>query len=92
MTDEKVSVTFPNGTATQIDNPLYDYNFHPLDNKEINGTVRVHIVSSFANILTLGRAVHYSQVPGALLVVYPQSAKIINKQSAQEKRRAIILS
>ncbi|KAJ4295586.1 hypothetical protein N0V90_007599 [Kalmusia sp. IMI 367209] len=38
MTNEKVSVTFPNGTATQIDNPLYDYNFHPLDNKEINGT------------------------------------------------------
>ena len=40
MTYEKVSVTFPNGTEKQIDNPLYDYNFHPLDNKEINGTVR----------------------------------------------------
>lgn len=39
MTNEKVSVTFPNGTTKQIDNPLYDYNFHPLDNKEINGTV-----------------------------------------------------
>jgi tyrosinase len=39
MTNEKVSVTFPNGTAAQIDNPLYDYNFHPLDNREINGTV-----------------------------------------------------
>ncbi|KAK7179642.1 hypothetical protein PSPO01_14263 [Paraphaeosphaeria sporulosa] len=38
MTNEKVAVTFPNGTAAQIDNPLYDYNFHPLDNKEINGT------------------------------------------------------
>jgi tyrosinase len=39
MTNEKVSVTLPNGTAVLIDNPLYDYNFHPLDNKEINGTV-----------------------------------------------------
>ncbi|KAF2008582.1 Di-copper centre-containing protein [Aaosphaeria arxii CBS 175.79] len=38
MTEEKVSVTFPNGTAARIDNPLYDYNFHPLDNRQINGT------------------------------------------------------
>ncbi|KAF2123203.1 common central domain of tyrosinase-domain-containing protein [Lophiotrema nucula] len=35
---EKVDVTFPNGTAASIDNPLYDYNFHPLDNSQINGT------------------------------------------------------
>lgn len=41
MTNEKVAVTFPNGTAARIDNPLYDYNFHPLDTKEINGTVSI---------------------------------------------------
>jgi len=40
LSDEKVQVTFPNGTAAQIDNPLYDYNFHPLDNTQINSTVR----------------------------------------------------
>ncbi|KAF1964516.1 Di-copper centre-containing protein [Bimuria novae-zelandiae CBS 107.79] len=38
MTVEKVSVMLPDGTTARIDNPLYDYNFHPLDNKEINGT------------------------------------------------------
>jgi tyrosinase len=37
---ETVNVNFPDGTTGQIDNPLYDYNFHPLDNTQINGTVR----------------------------------------------------
>ncbi|KAF2182933.1 Di-copper centre-containing protein [Zopfia rhizophila CBS 207.26] len=35
---EKANVNFPDGTSGQIDNPLYDYNFHPLDNTQINGT------------------------------------------------------
>ncbi|KAF2690201.1 Di-copper centre-containing protein [Lentithecium fluviatile CBS 122367] len=35
---EKVQVTFPNGTSAQIGNPLFQYNFHPLDNTQINGT------------------------------------------------------
>lgn len=39
MSVEKVQVTFPNGTSGQIDNPLFDYNFHPLDHTQINGTV-----------------------------------------------------
>ncbi|KAF2657265.1 Di-copper centre-containing protein, partial [Lophiostoma macrostomum CBS 122681] len=38
LTSEKVDVAFPNGTAASIDNPLYDYNFHPLDHTQINGT------------------------------------------------------
>ena len=39
VSNEKAKVTFPNGTAATIDNPLFDYNFHPLDNTQINGTV-----------------------------------------------------
>lgn len=39
MSNEKARVAFPNGTAATIDNPLFDYNFHPLDNTQINGTV-----------------------------------------------------
>ena len=39
FTTTHIGVTFPNGTAAQIENPLFDYNFHPLDNKQINGTV-----------------------------------------------------
>jgi len=40
LSAEKVNINFPDGTSGQIDNPLYDYNFHPLDNTQINGTVR----------------------------------------------------
>jgi hypothetical protein len=39
FTTPKIGVTFPNGSVAQIENPLFDYNFHPLDNKQINGTV-----------------------------------------------------
>jgi len=39
VSNEKARVTFPNGTAALIDNPLFDYNFHPLDHTQINGTV-----------------------------------------------------
>ncbi|KAF2733977.1 Di-copper centre-containing protein [Polyplosphaeria fusca] len=38
LSDEKVQVTKPDGTVGQIDNPLFDYNFHPLDHSQINGT------------------------------------------------------
>ncbi|KAF1952540.1 Di-copper centre-containing protein [Byssothecium circinans] len=38
LSNEKTSVTFPNGTTASIDNPLFDYNFHPLDHTQINGT------------------------------------------------------
>lgn len=38
LTTPLIGVTFPNGTAAQVDNPLFDYNFHPLDNRQINGT------------------------------------------------------
>ncbi|ORX94962.1 hypothetical protein BCR34DRAFT_525763 [Clohesyomyces aquaticus] len=38
VTSEKISVTFPNGTKASVDNPLFDYNFHPLDHSQINGT------------------------------------------------------
>jgi tyrosinase len=38
LTSEKVDITFPNGSAASIANPLYDYNFHPLDHNQINGT------------------------------------------------------
>ncbi|KAF2642681.1 Di-copper centre-containing protein [Massarina eburnea CBS 473.64] len=38
VSTEKATVTFPNGTTASIDNPLYDYNFHPLDHTQINGT------------------------------------------------------
>jgi len=39
VSNEKVQVTFPNGTTATIDNPLYNYDFHPLDNTQFNGTV-----------------------------------------------------
>lgn len=38
FTTPRIGVTFPNGTVAQIENPLFDYNFHPLDNRQINGT------------------------------------------------------
>ncbi|PVH98840.1 Di-copper centre-containing protein [Periconia macrospinosa] len=38
ISNVQVQVTFPNGTAATIDNPLYNYDFHPLDNREFNGT------------------------------------------------------
>ncbi|CAI6323107.1 unnamed protein product [Periconia digitata] len=38
MSNEKATVSFPNGTTASIDNPLYEYRFHPLDNTQINGT------------------------------------------------------
>jgi len=61
MTVEKVSVTFPNGTNKQIDNPLYDYNFHPLDNREINGTVSEASVPAGGMLTFSGLpAVHWS--------------------------------
>ncbi|KAF2822336.1 Di-copper centre-containing protein [Ophiobolus disseminans] len=38
VSNEKTQVTFPNGTLAAIHNPLFNYNFHPLDNTQINGT------------------------------------------------------
>ncbi|CAI6332791.1 unnamed protein product [Periconia digitata] len=38
VSNEKIRVTFPNGTAANIDNPLFNYDFHPLNNREFNGT------------------------------------------------------
>ncbi|KAF2449222.1 Di-copper centre-containing protein [Karstenula rhodostoma CBS 690.94] len=74
MTNEKVAITFPNGTAAQIDNPLYDYNFHPLDNKEINGTYQTFAQASSAqgcegsgkagNLENLHNAIHNANFPG----------------------------
>ncbi|KAF2006059.1 Di-copper centre-containing protein, partial [Amniculicola lignicola CBS 123094] len=43
---EKVSVTLSDGSSAQIDNPLYDYNFHPLDHTQINGTFQQTIRAS----------------------------------------------
>lgn len=43
ISNEGVQVTFPNGTSATINNPLYKYDFHPLDNREFNGTVRFPI-------------------------------------------------
>ncbi|KAL5407144.1 hypothetical protein PMIN03_007376 [Paraphaeosphaeria minitans] len=34
----RVSVTLQDGFRVEIDNPLYDYIFHPLDNSQINST------------------------------------------------------
>jgi tyrosinase len=39
LSNEKTRVIFPNGTSASIGNPLFDYDFHPLDNTQINGTV-----------------------------------------------------
>jgi tyrosinase len=39
ISNEKVQVTFSNGTSASINNPLLDYNFHPLDNTQIVRTV-----------------------------------------------------
>ncbi|KAF2277714.1 Di-copper centre-containing protein [Westerdykella ornata] len=36
LSNDKVQVTFPNGTTSEIVNPLFEYRFHPLDNTEIN--------------------------------------------------------
>jgi len=57
VSTEKVQVTFPNGTASQIGNPLYQYNFHPLDNTQINGTVSP-LLYPIASISKLPRAAH----------------------------------
>ncbi|KAF2272084.1 Di-copper centre-containing protein [Westerdykella ornata] len=35
---ERVEVTQPDNNKVVIDNPLFDFDFHPLDNKQINGT------------------------------------------------------
>jgi tyrosinase len=40
ISNAQVQVTFANGTKASIDNPLYNYRFHPFDTKQINGTVR----------------------------------------------------
>ncbi|OAG12345.1 Di-copper centre-containing protein [Paraphaeosphaeria sporulosa] len=68
MTNEKVAVTFPNGTAAQIDNPLYDYNFHPLDNKEINGTASTAQgcdgSGKAGSLENLHNAIHNANFPG----------------------------
>jgi hypothetical protein len=36
----RVTVTLRDGEQLEIENPLYDYGFHPLDNRQINSTVR----------------------------------------------------
>jgi len=36
---EKVQITFPNTSVAEVDNPLFDYDFHPLTRSEINSTV-----------------------------------------------------
>ncbi|PVI00309.1 Di-copper centre-containing protein [Periconia macrospinosa] len=38
ISNETATVSFPNGTTASIDNPLYEYRFHPLDHSQINGT------------------------------------------------------
>ncbi|KAF2438104.1 Di-copper centre-containing protein, partial [Karstenula rhodostoma CBS 690.94] len=38
LSTPKVSVTLQDGSRVEIDNPLYDYSFHPLDNFQINST------------------------------------------------------
>jgi tyrosinase len=49
---EKVDVTKPDNTKVSIDNPLFDYNFHPKDNAEINGTVSIAFLTKEIAVLT----------------------------------------
>lgn len=91
MTVEQVSVTFPNGTATQIDNPLYDYNFHPLDNREINGTVSTSIFSNPDSSFDEIRAVRFSLVEERPLEVYLKSVKTTIGQFVLVKQQVTIL-
>jgi hypothetical protein len=65
---EKIDVTKPDNTKAQIDNPLFDYDFHPLDNKEINGTVSRIPLSKLGNPYSSKRPVLFLQLGAHLMV------------------------
>ena len=47
LATEKVQITFPNTSVAEVDNPLFDYDFHPLTRSEINSTVSEEFFSFY---------------------------------------------
>ena len=82
-----VQVTFPNGTVKQIGNPLYQYNFHPLDNTQINGTVSI-LLPLIASTSNCSRDAHQVEVKA----VARRSATNINLLFVADPMRAAGIS
>lgn len=80
ISNERVQVTFPNGTSATINNPLYKYDFHPLDNREFNGTVRSPIRSKHKSSLVSQGCPEGAGVPsvcqGSPSTIRPSTAEL----------------
>jgi tyrosinase len=53
LRDRMVTITLPNGTVTEIRNPLYRYDFHPLDYEAFAPLVRLSSPSNIAAYILL---------------------------------------